>query len=183
VGLWPAFFIIYRSLKLGCKTLDLTDRINAIIEPTVVDMGYDLVRTHIKGSDRLQVQVMAERLDGTGMGVDDCASLSRAIAALLDVDDPITKAYTLEVSSPGIDRPLVKLVDFERFVGFDVRIEAERPVDGRRRFTGPISAVKDQIVAIKTDDGEVEIPFDYIARAKLLLTDRLIAAATEKGLS
>ena len=163
--------------------MDLTDRINAIIEPTVIDMGYDLVRTHIKGADRLQVQIMAERADGTGMGVADCATLSRAIAALLDVEDPISKGYTLEVSSPGIDRPLVKLSDFERFVGLDVRIDAERPVDGRRRFTGPISAVKDEIVAIKTDGGEIEIPFDHIARAKLLLTDRLIAAATEKGLS
>lgn len=163
--------------------MDLTSRINTIIEPTIVDMGFDLVRTQIKGNDRLQVQIMAERTDGTGMGVGDCAVLSRAIAALLDVEDPITKAYTLEVSSPGIDRPLVKLGDFERFVGFDARVEAERPVEGRRRFRGPILAVRDELVTIETEDGEFEIPFDHIARAKLLLTDKLIAAAADKGLS
>ncbi len=163
--------------------MDLTSRINAIIEPTVIDMGYELVRTHLKGSDRLQLQIMAERSDGTGMGVDDCATLSRAIAALLDVEDPIAKAYTLEVSSPGIDRPLVKLGDFERFVGFDARVESEQPVEGRRRFKGPIKGVRDMRIAIETEEGEFEIPFDHIARAKLLLTDKLIAAAADEGLS
>jgi ribosome maturation factor RimP len=163
--------------------MDLTSRINAIIEPTVIDMGFDLVCTQIKGADRIQLQIMAERSDGTGMDVADCARLSRAIAALLDVEDPITKAYTLEVSSPGIDRPLIKLNDFVRFVGFDVRVESDHPVDGRRRFKGPIRAVRDELVAIETEDGEFEIPYDHIARAKLLLTDKLLAAAQDKGLS
>ncbi len=163
--------------------MDLADRITEIIEPTVESMGYELVRTQIKGARRMQVQIMAARVDGKGMDVEDCAKLSRAVSALMDVEDPISGAYTLEVSSPGIDRPLMTPPDFSRFVGFDARVEVDRPVHGRRRFKGPIRAVSENSVAIATEDGDFDIPFADIARAKLLLTDKLIAAAAEKGLS
>lgn len=163
--------------------MDLASRIDAIIEPTVEDMGYTLVRTRVRGARRMQVQVMAERTNGSGMDVEDCARLSRAISALLDVEDPITGTYTLEVSSPGIDRPLITPQDFERFVGFDARVEAGCPIDGRRRFTGAIKSVADGMVTIITEDGEFAVPLDRIAQAKLLLTDELIAAASDKGLS
>ena len=106
--------------------MDLASRIDEIIRPTVEDMGYDLVRVQIKGADRLQVQIMAERSDGTGMDVESCAQLSRSVSALLDVEDPITKTYTLEVSSPGIDRPLMKPQDFERL---SVSMHGSRPSD------------------------------------------------------
>lgn len=163
--------------------MDLVQRINQLIEPTVNDMGYDLVRTQISGETRMQVQIMAERSNGSGMGIDDCAKLSRAISAVLDVEDPIRGAFTLEVSSPGIDRPLVKLSDFERFAGFEARVETTLSIDGRKRFKGRLGGVADAAVSITTEEGGVTIPFDDIARAKLLLTDDLLAAAAEKGLS
>lgn len=163
--------------------MDLVQRINALIEPTVNDMGYDLVRTQITGETRMQLQIMAERSDGSGMGIDDCAKVSRAISAVLDVEDPIRGAFTLEVSSPGIDRPLVKLADFERFDGFEARIETALPLDGRKRFKGRLCGVSGETVSISTDDGDVTIPFGDISRAKLMLTDELLAAAAEKGLS
>lgn len=163
--------------------MDLVQRINQLIEPTVNDMGYDLVRTQISGETRMQVQIMVERSNGSGMGIDDCAKLSRAISAVLDVEDPIRGAFTLEVSSPGIDRPLVKLSDFERFAGFEARVETTLPIDGRKRFKGRLGGVADAAVSITTEEGDVTIPFDDIARAKLLLTDDLLAAAAEKGLS
>ncbi len=163
--------------------MDLIQRITDLIEPTVQDLGYDLVRVQISGDKRMQLQIMAERSNGTGMGIDDCATLSRSISALLDVEDPIQGAFTLEVSSPGIDRPLVRLEDFERFEGFEARIETSMPLDGRRRFKGLLGGVRDETVMIATEDGEVVIPFNDIARAKLILTDALINAAADKGLS
>lgn len=163
--------------------MDLVQRINSLIEPTINDMGYDLVRTQVSGDNRMQVQIMAERSDGSGMGVDDCATLSRAISAILDVEDPIRGAFTLEVSSPGIDRPLVKLADYERFEGFEARIETALPIDGRKRFKGRLCGVADETVSISTDEGDVAIPHGDISRAKLMLTDDLLAAASEKGLS
>jgi len=163
--------------------MDLVQRINALIEPTITDMGYDLVRTQINGETRMQVQIMAERSDGTGMGIDDCTKVSRAVAAVLDVEDPIRGAFTLEVSSPGIDRPLVKLADFERFDGFEARIETARPIEGRKRFRGLLKGVADETVSITTETGDIAIPFGDIIRAKLMLTDALLAAAADKGLS
>ncbi len=163
--------------------MDLAQRINAIIEPTVNDMGFTLVRSRLSGENRMELQIMAERTDGGGMNVDDCANLSRAISALLDVEDPIAGAFTLEVSSPGIDRPLVKIEDFQRFDGLEARIETMRPVDGRKRFKGRLAGVNDNIVAIKTDTGDHNIPYGDITRAKLLMSDELLAKAAEKGLS
>jgi ribosome maturation factor RimP len=159
--------------------MDATDRIRQIITPAVEDMGYEIVRVQISGTHRPVLQVMAERTDGQAMTVDDCADISRAASALLDVEDPIHSAYTLEVSSPGIDRPLTRPGDFERFAGFEARIETRLPVEGRRRFRGHLRGIENGRVRVETQDGAFEIPYDAIQRAKLILTQELIDAATK----
>ena len=153
------------------------ERVRAIIEPSLEAMGYEVVRLHETGGQRPVVQVMADRQDGAAMTVDDCAAISRSVSALLDVEDPIPTAYTLEVSSPGIDRPLTRLGDFERFAGFDARIELTRPHDGRRRFKGRLVGTADQVVRMETDEAVVDLPFGAIQRARLILTDALIQAS------
>jgi ribosome maturation factor RimP len=170
---------------------DTAQRIEGLIEPALTAMGYELVRVAVHGGEsRPTLQIMAERKDGAGMTVDDCADISRTLSALLDVEDPIAGAYTLEVSSPGIDRPLVKRADFERFAGFEARIETVQPVAGRKRFRGRLMGVMGDEVrlreaakaegpqAAKTDgvNNETLVPLAAIARAKLVLTDELIAA-------
>ena len=150
--------------------------LETIIAPTVEALGYDLVRVIVSGRHRPTLQVMAERRDGAAMTVEDCEAISRALSAKLDVEDPISDAYTLEVSSPGIDRPLVRARDFARFLGHVARLESRVAVDGQRRFTGKLLAADDSRVRVATERGEVEIPLAEIARAKLVLTDELIAA-------
>ncbi len=163
--------------------MDLQTKINDLIEPTLEDMGYELVRTRLSGDNRIDLQIMIERLDGETLDVADCAKASRAVAAIMDVEDPIAGAFNLEVSSPGIDRPLIKIKDYERFIGLDARIEATRPVEGRRRFKGKLTGVEDDLIGIKTDAGDYQIRHGDIMRAKLLLTDELLALAKTKGLS
>jgi ribosome maturation factor RimP len=158
--------------------MDATDRIQQIIAPSVEAMGYEIVRVQVSGTQRPTLQVMAERKDNAAMTVEDCADISRAVSALLDVEDPISSAYTLEISSPGIDRPLTRLKDFERFAGFEARIEARFPIDGRKRFRGILKGVEDGAIRIETDTGPASVPFDAVQRAKLILTDELIAAST-----
>ncbi len=160
--------------------MDLSSRIQDLIEPSVDELGFDVVRVQMSGKDNtVSMQIMVERKDGQGMTVDDCASVSRAISTLLEVDDPIKGAYTLEVSSPGIDRPLVRIRDFERFLGFQAKIEINQPLDGRRRFKGELLGVKDDVVRILVEGVEVNLPHPDIHKAKLLMTDDLIAAAEE----
>jgi ribosome maturation factor RimP len=154
-----------------------TDAIAQLIEPSLATMGYRLVRVLLTGGRQATLQVMAERLDETSMTVDDCADISRSISAILDVADPIPGAYSLEVSSPGIDRPLVRPEDYDRFAGFEARVELSSPVDGRRRFRGRLVGTADGAVRLKTAQGEARLPLAAIARAKLVLTDDLIAAA------
>lgn len=122
---------------------------------------------------------MAERADGAPMTVDDCADISHAVSALLDVEDPIAGAYTLEVSSPGIDRPLTRLKDFERFAGFEAKLESRVSVDGRKRFKGRLGGVEDGEILIDTEQGAARVPFDTVLRAKLVLTDELIRASAQ----
>src|SRR3546814_4663846 len=110
--------------------------VERLIGPAIAAMGYDIVRVELSGGDRLRLQIMAERQSDGGMSVEDCTQVSRAAAAILDVEDPIDSAYILEVSSPGIDRPLTRLADFDRFAGFEARVETALPIDGRRRFRG-----------------------------------------------
>jgi len=150
--------------------------LEALIAPTLDGMGYELVRVVMSGTHRPTLQVMAERRDGRPMTLDDCEAISRALSAKLDVEDPIPTSYTLEVSSPGIDRPLVRPKDYQRFVGHLARVEMREPVAGRRRFTGRIVTADDATVRLAVDDDEVELPIGRIARAKLVLTDELIAA-------
>jgi ribosome maturation factor RimP len=158
-----------------------THGIARIIEPSLEAMGYRLVRLmQTGGLSRPTLQVMAERLDETPMTVDDCAEISRSVSALLDVADPIAGAYTLEVSSPGIDRPLVRPEDYDRFAGFDARIELDAPLDGRKRFRGKLLGRSGDQVRLAAETGEVCLPLPSIARAKLVLTDELLAYAQRK---
>lgn len=161
--------------------MEATGRIEQIITPSVEAMGYEVVRVQLTGGQRMVLQVMAERADGASMTVEDCADISRAISAVLDVEDPIKSAYTLEVSSPGIDRPLTRLKDFERFAGFEAKLETRLAADGRKRFKGMLKGVEDGLVCIETEQGAARLEFDNILRAKLVLTDELIRASQGQG--
>lgn len=158
--------------------MDLQTRIADLIEPSLDGMGYALVRVQLQGAKRLTLQIMAERKDGAPMTVEDCADISRNVSAVLDVEDPIDAAYALEVSSPGIDRPLVRLDDFERWSGFDAKVETAQPIDGQKRFRGILRGVDGETIKLETETGAVELPFAAISKAKLVLTDALIAAVT-----
>lgn len=152
--------------------------VERLISPSIEAMGYQVVQVRqMGGKEQPTLQIMAEPVDDREMTVDDCADLSRAVSAILDVEDPIPGAYLLEVSSPGIDRPLVRLQDFERFAGYEARLETERPIAGRKRYRGRLLGVVDDRVRIEMDDDAAEateIPFVEIAKAKLVLTDELI---------
>ena len=157
-------------------------RVAAIIEPTIVEMGYQLVRVKLSSQNGMTLQIMAERPDGT-MTVQDCEKLSMAISPVLDVDDPIDKAYHLEVSSPGIDRPMVRKSDFAKWLGHIVKFETSVMVEGRKRFRGTISSVSEDAFVLeretpaKDEDPLVTIPFTTLAEARLILTDDLIRDA------
>jgi len=153
--------------------------VERLIAPAIEAMGYDIVRVLLSGGDRLCLQIMAERRSDGSMNVDDCAEVSRAAAAILDVEDPIDSAYTLEVSSPGIDRPLTRLADFDRFAGFEARVETTLPVDDRRRFRGRLLGVRGEDIAMVCEEAEILLPFDAVHKAKLVLTDELIAASQQ----
>ncbi|WP_422029916.1 ribosome maturation factor RimP [Roseovarius sp.] len=148
-------------------------RMAEIITPVIEDMGYELVRVRLMGGKSATLQIMAEKPDG-GIEVDDCADISNAVSAVLDVEDPITDAYTLEVSSPGIDRPLTRLKDFEEFEGYEAKIETHELIEGRKRFKGVLAGVEGDEVLINLDEGTVGLQFDWLADAKLVLTDELI---------
>jgi ribosome maturation factor RimP len=160
-------------------------RIALIVEPVLLAMGFRLVRVHMTGQNGLTLQIMAEREDGT-MTVEDCEEVSRAVSPALDVDDPIEKAYHLEVSSPGIDRPLVRKSDFATWTGHLVKVETSVLVADRKRFKGKIAESDADGVLIERDKaayGEqptVRVPYDAIAEARLILTDDLIRDALSK---
>jgi ribosome maturation factor RimP len=154
-----------------------TSRIAQTIEPSLAAMGYRLVRVVITSGRRATLQVMAERVDDQPMTVEDCAQISHSVSALLDVADPIARSYMLEISSPGIDRPLVRTEDYDRFSGFEAKIELARPVDGRKRFRGRLLGTSGGNVRIATETGEAEVPLAAVMRAKLVLTDDLIAGS------
>ncbi len=154
-------------------------RIAALIAPVTVDMGYELVRVRLTGARRPTLQVMIDR-DDRPVVVEDCAELSRVLSALLDVEDPIDKEYVLEVSSPGIDRPLTRLKDFARFAGHEAKIELRDAVDGRKRFRGALVGADEaaRAVSLTLEDGaQFTAAFDDLADAKLILTDALIRAS------
>jgi ribosome maturation factor RimP len=158
--------------------MSLEDRISALIEPSLDAMGYELVRVQLQGRQRQVLQIMAELRNRTPMTVEHCADISRSVSAILDVEDPIPGAYTLEVSSPGIDRPLTRAQDYERFAGFEAKVETTRPVDGRKRFRGRLIGIDAELVVrLEVEAEQVAIPFADIQRSKLVLTDDLIDAA------
>lgn len=157
--------------------MDRIHQVTELIEPTLRDMGFELVRVSMSGGQRPTLQVMVERSDRGPVTLDQCAEVSHAISALLDVADPLPGAYRLEVTSPGLDRPLVRRADYERFAGFEARLETELPLEGRRRFRGRLLGIADDQVRLALPEGETSIPFDAIKKAKLVLTDELLAAA------
>jgi ribosome maturation factor RimP len=154
-----------------------TGKIEALIAPSLVAMGYQVVRVAVTGGRRATLQIMAERADERAMTVEDCADISRTVSALLDVADPIADAYTLEVSSPGIDRPLVRREDYARFAGFEAKVELNIPVEGRRKFRGTLIGLEGDMVRLLVEGAPVDLPFAAVTKAKLVLTDALIAAA------
>jgi len=157
-----------------------TNNIAQMIEPSLAGMGYRLVRVVMTSGRLATLQVMAERLDNLPITLDDCAQISRSVSALLDVADPVVGTYTLEISSPGIDRPLVRAEDYDRFSGFEAKIELATLLNGRRRFRGRLLGTSEGAVRLLTEAGETRLPLDAVARAKLVLTDDLIAAAQHK---
>jgi len=152
-----------------------TSKIEAMIAPSLEAMGYRVVRVAVTGGRRPTLQIMAERADDQAMRVEDCTEVSRMVSALLDVADPIAGAYLLEVSSPGIDRPLVRPEDFARFAGFEAKVELNAPVDGRKRFRGRLLGVEGDQLRLLVDASPVALPIAAVTRAKLVLTDELLA--------
>ncbi len=157
-------------------TLRVEDKVEALIAPVAGEMGFDIVRVRLAGEKRQRLQVMVERRDKKPMVVDDCAKISRAVSPILDMEDPLQGAYSLEVSSPGIDRPLVKLEDFKRFKGYEVRIETTDSIDGRKKLRGRLAGVEGRGIKLEMKSAVINLPFDGIRRAKLELTDELISA-------
>jgi len=155
-----------------------TARIAEIITPTLEALGFDLVRVQLMGGDHPILQIMAEPAGGGEMIVDDCADVSRAVSALLDVEDPIPGAYDLEVSSPGLDRPLMKISDYETYAGHIAKLELKVLQDGRKRFRGRILDVTDGVIRLEMDNGDIALlNFEQINEAKLIVTEELIAEA------
>ncbi|MCG6884933.1 MAG: ribosome maturation factor RimP [Silicimonas sp.] len=148
-------------------------RLAEIITPVIEDLGFELVRVRLMGGNTATLQIMADKPDG-GIEVDDCAAISTAVSATLDVEDPIEDAYTLEVSSPGIDRPLTRLKDFDAWQGYVAKIETTELIDGRKRFKGTLAGTEGNEVLIEIEEGTIGLQFDWLADAKLVLTDELI---------
>ena len=163
----------------------LPARVAAVAEPVIEQLGYRLVRVKVSAAEGCTVQIMAERPDGS-MTVEDCETMSRALSPVLDMADPVDRAYRLEISSPGIDRPLVRKSDFDRFAGHLVKIEMEIPVNGRKRFRGEIAGTDGEVARIRRDDAaegeeaEVLLPIEEMSEAKLVLTDDLVAQALRR---
>jgi ribosome maturation factor RimP len=154
----------------------LEGRLADVVAPTLAAMGYELVRVAILGGNHPTIQVMADRADGALISVADCEAISRALGAVLDVEDPLPAAWTLEVSSAGIDRPLTRQKDWNRFAGHLARVEMTELTDGRKRISGVVLGADETHARLRTDQGEMALPLAGIRRAKLVLTDALIAA-------
>jgi ribosome maturation factor RimP len=162
----------------------LPARVAGVVDPVLHQLGFRLVRVRVSGAEGCTVQIMAERPDGS-MTVEDCEEVSRALSPVLDVADPIDRAYRLEVSSPGIDRPLVRKSDFDRYAGHLVRIEMNMPVNGRKRFKGMLSGTEGEAARLLRDDAEGEdatvlLPIEDMGEAKLVLTDELVTEALRR---
>lgn len=174
---WPTAFIFARTApRLRAKTIE--DReILELVDPVADSLGLEIVRVRLMGGTlRRRLQIMAERPADNDISVEECARLSRAMSEVLDAADPIAGEYLLEVSSPGIDRPLTRLKDFDIFEGLEARLETDRMIEGRKRFKGLLAGTEDDSVAIDLDgeDDTALIPFDWLADAKLVMNDALL---------
>jgi len=149
-------------------------RLAEIVRPLIEGLGFELVRIRLMAGKKATLQIMADRPDG-GIEVDDCAEISSAVSAVLDVEDPIEGEYTLEVSSPGIDRPLTRLKDFDAWEGYDAKLETSELIDGRKRFRGILRGTEGDEVLIEIPEGVIGLKFEWLVEAKLILTDELIA--------
>ena len=153
-------------------------RLADIVGPVIEGLGFELIRLRLMGGNTRILQIMADRPDG-GINVDECGAISTAVSASLDVEDPIEENYVLEVSSPGIDRPLTRLKDFDIWKGWEARIETTELIDGRRRFKGTLAGIEGEEVLIAIEEGKEEViiglNFEWLSDAKLILTDELIA--------
>jgi ribosome maturation factor RimP len=176
-GGWPSRAACFVLVESTPPDPALEGRLVELVSPTLEAMGYELVRVALTGGQRPTVQIMAERPDGSTMRIEDCTAISRAVGAVLDVADPLPRAWALEVSSPGIDRPLVRVKDWNRFAGHRARVDLATPIDGRRRMSGIVLGADEHAAWLRLDDGaDAALPFAAIRRAKLVLTDALIAA-------
>jgi len=164
----------------------LAARVAAIVEPVLEQLSFRLVRVRISGMDGCTVQIMAERPDGT-MTIEDCERVSRALSPVLDVADPMERGYRLEVSSPGLDRPLVRRSDFERYAGHSIKVEMVSPVEGRKRFRGVLTGIDGDCARMRREDvapdesTEVRLRLEGMAEAKLVLTDALISQSLRRS--
>ena len=194
MGPWPTFFVpsdgtdgafscaaSVREMRVPALTSEgRAETIERLVSAPLQAEGFDIVRVIFSGDRRPKLQIMVERQDERAVNVDDCALASRLVSAVLDVEDPVAGSYVLEVSSPGIDRPLTRLKDFERFAGFEARVELRVTQDGRRRFRGRLKGVDRERIRLETEQHEIELSFDDIQKAKLVLTDELIAASQDR---
>lgn len=156
------------------KPSPVESNVMEILRSTLEHMGFRLVRVKLSDGDPRTLQLMIEHLDGSNITVENCADVSYTASALLDVNEPVSGAYHLEVSSPGVDRPLTRPEDFERFAGYDIKLETAHPIDGRRRFKGTLSGIESGEITMKIDQDEWKIPLDAVQTAKLVITDALL---------
>lgn len=157
----------------------IEQQIQALIEPALKESGIEVVRVMIMGDRNKVLQIMLDKADESPITIDECADASKIISALLDVEDPIDGHYTLEVSSPGIDRPLTRLKDFDRFVGNKAKIELKTKIDDRRRFQGELKGIENNLILIEVENEILTIAFEDILKSKLVLTDGLLQAVNE----
>ena len=154
--------------------MELIETITKTIEPALTDMGYELVRVVINGAEMKTVQIMAERVDRKDMTVDDCEEISHTASALLDVADPFNGRWVLEVSSPGIDRPLVQLADYDRFKGEEAKVELNTDIDGRKRFKGILKGIQGTKISMDFEGNDISFDFADVAKAKLTFKDETL---------
>ena len=163
------------------RSTPLENKLLHLIGPVVEEKGYSLVDVRLLSENGGQIlQIMAENRETRQLGVDECAKLSREIAVLLDVEDPIRGAYRLEVSSPGIDRPLTRVKDFEDYAGFEAKVELDAPLNGQKKFRGVLRGLKDRNIELDTEQGAVFLPLSDVHKARLVLTDDLLKATKKK---
>ena len=177
-ALGPFFSLGNMSNDLVAKTA-IDKKLAEIIGPMISEMGFELVRVRLMSDEETTLQIMADRAVG-GIEVDDLANISTSISAVLDVEDPICEGYNLEVSSPGIDRPLTRFKDFDTFEGYEAKLETEELIDGRRRFKGVLAGTHNKEILINLNEGTVGLKFEWLSEAKLVLTEELITEMLRK---